>query len=200
MAQNQALPSPSLPFVDPKTGVVNAVWFQFLNSIWQRTGGSSQQGNVQSVSATGRNGVIATVTNPTTTPDIIIGFDSAQLSLFTPTTGGIVPASGGGTGNFLRADGAWSAAPGTGTVTNVSVTTHTGVSGTVANPTTTPAISITLGAITPASVASAGAISGTTGTFTGTMEFGTFTNSTITNTGYITINDSGGTPRRLMVG
>lgn len=48
-----------------------------------------------------------------------------------------------------------------GTVTSVSVTTHTGVSGTVATATTTPAISITLGAITPTSVnTTAGAITG----------------------------------------
>lgn len=47
-------------------------------------------------------------------------------------------------------------------VTSVSVTTANGVSGSVANPTTTPAISLTLGAITPSSVASTGAVSGTT--------------------------------------
>lgn len=33
------------------------------------------------------------------------------LALFTSTTSGIVPASGGGTANFLRADGSWSAPP-----------------------------------------------------------------------------------------
>ena len=48
---------------------------------------------------------------------------------------------------------------GSGTVTSVSVTTANGVSGTVADPTTTPAISLTLGAITPTSVAASGAIS-----------------------------------------
>lgn len=42
--------------------------------------------------------------------------------------------------------------PGSGTVTNVSVVTANGVSGTVLNPTTTPAITITLGNITPTSV------------------------------------------------
>lgn len=47
-----------------------------------------------------------------------------------------------------------------GTVTTVSVATVAGVSGSVANPTTTPAITITLGAITPASVASAGTVTG----------------------------------------
>lgn len=42
---------------------------------------------------------------------------------------------------------------GGGTVTTVSVTTANGVSGSVANPTTTPAITLSLGAITPTSVA-----------------------------------------------
>jgi len=41
---------------------------------------------------------------------------------------------------------------GSGSVTSVSVTTANGVSGSVATPTTTPAISLTLGAITPSSV------------------------------------------------
>jgi hypothetical protein len=45
------------------------------------------------------------------------------------------------------------AASGGGTVTSVSVTTANGVSGTVATATTTPAISLTLGDITPTSVA-----------------------------------------------
>lgn len=52
---------------------------------------------------------------------------------------GRVVSTGGGSG-------------GSGTVTSVSVTTANGVSGTVATATTTPAISLTLGAITPSSV------------------------------------------------
>jgi hypothetical protein len=44
----------------------------------------------------------------------------------------------------------------TGTVTSVSVTTANGVSGTVATSTTTPAITLTLGAITPSSVVASG--------------------------------------------
>src|ERR1700677_938790 len=42
---------------------------------------------------------------------------------------------------------------GSGTVTSVSVVTANGVSGSVANPTTTPALMLTLGAITPSSAA-----------------------------------------------
>lgn len=48
-----------------------------------------------------------------------------------------------------------------GTVTTVSVVTANGVSGSVANPATTPAITITLAAITPTSVAATGQISTT---------------------------------------
>lgn len=54
-------------------------------------------------------------------------------------------------------------------VSTVSVVTANGVSGTVANPTTTPAITIILGNITPSSVASAGSVTGSnlSGTNTG---------------------------------
>lgn len=59
---------------------------------------------------------------------------------------------GTGTANattFLRGDNTWAT---TGTVTNASIVTANGVSGTVANPTTTPEITLILGAITPTSV------------------------------------------------
>jgi hypothetical protein len=58
---------------------------------------------------------------------------------------------------------------GNGTVTTLSVATANGISGTVANPTTTPAITLTLGAITPASVVATGTVSGSnlSGTNTG---------------------------------
>lgn len=54
---------------------------------------------------------------------------------------------------------------GTGTVTSVSVVTANGISGTVANPTSTPAITLSLGSITPNAIA----INGTGGN--GWMEF-----------------------------
>lgn len=58
---------------------------------------------------------------------------------------------------------------GSGTVTSVSVTTSNGVSGTVANATSTPAITLTLGSITPSSVAAVGTVTGSnlSGTNTG---------------------------------
>ncbi len=56
-----------------------------------------------------------------------------------------------------------------GTVTTVSVSTANGVSGSVANPTTTPAITLTLGAITPTTVNG-----NTITTGTGTLTLSTF--------------------------
>jgi hypothetical protein len=49
---------------------------------------------------------------------------------------------------------------GLGTVTTVSIVSANGISGSVANPTTTPAITLTLGAITPTSISSIGTIYG----------------------------------------
>ncbi len=74
---------------------------------------------------------------------------------------------------------------GSGTVTSVSITTANGVSGTVATATTTPAITLVLGAITPTSVAASGAVTGSniSGTNTG--------DQTITLTGDVTGSGTG---------
>lgn len=66
--------------------------------------------------------------------------------------------------------GAWpGGGGGGGTVTTVSIVTANGISGSVASPTLTPAITLTLGAITPASVAATGNVTGAnlSGTNTG---------------------------------
>lgn len=72
---------------------------------------------------------------------------------------------------------------GTGTVTSVSIVTANGISGSVSNPSTTPAITLTLGAITPTSVNGITLIGASTPTLTVT---GT-TAVSGTNTGDITI-------------
>jgi hypothetical protein len=72
-----------------------------------------------------------------------------------------------------------------GTVTSISIVTANGISGTVATATTTPAITLTLGAITPSSVAA-------TGTVTGSNLSGTNTgDQTITLTGDATGSGTG---------
>jgi hypothetical protein len=86
------------------------------------------------------------------------------------TAGAIATISGGG---------------GSGTVTNVSIVTANGVSGSVSNPNSTPAITLTLGAITPSSVAASGSVTGSnlSGTNTG--------DQTITLTGDVTGSGTG---------
>lgn len=99
----------------------------------------------------------------------------------TITLGGIVAVTAGGTGAItapaaLTSLGAYPASNPSGftsnggTVTTTSVVTANGVSGTVANPTTTPAITIILGAITPTSVVASGTVTATnvSGTTSGT--------------------------------
>jgi hypothetical protein len=102
-------------------------------------------------------------------------------------------AVGVGTYNFAtvtvdskgRITGAASGAP----VTSVSVVTANGVSGSVANATTTPAITLTLGAITPTSVAASGTVTGSnlSGTSSGTNTG----DQTITLTGGVTGSGTG---------
>jgi len=114
----------------------------------------------------------------------------------TITLGGVLAVASGGTGATTAPDaltslGAYPASnpanytSNGGTVTSVSVTTANGVSGTVTNPTTTPAISVALGAITPTSVAASGAVTGSnlSGSNTG--------DQTITLTGDVTGTGTG---------
>jgi hypothetical protein len=114
----------------------------------------------------------------------------------TITLAGVLAVASGGTGATTAPDaltslGAYPASnpanytSNGGTVTSVSVTTANGVSGTVTNPTTTPAISLALGAITPSSVAASGAVTGSnlSGSNTG--------DQTITLTGDVTGTGTG---------
>src|SRR5271165_1811412 len=65
-------------------------------------------------------------------------------NIFTNTTPGVVAGSGGGTTNFLRADGTWAAPPGSGSGTVTSVT----VSGTAGHITSSGSPIISSGTIT----------------------------------------------------
>src|SRR5574337_276498 len=107
----------------------------------------------------------------------------------------------GSLGQVLTSNGpgntpTWQTISGTGSVTSVSVVTANGVSGVVANPTTTPAITITLGAITPTSIVSSGPITGSnlSGTNTGNQVIvlsGDATNSNTSTGGVLTLSNTG---------
>lgn len=131
----------------------------------------------------------------------------------TTATGALQQVSGlGSAGYVLTSNGAgglpsWQALPaaGSGTVTSVSVTTANGVSGAVATATTTPAITITLGALTGVTslnglvvTANTGVI--TTGTWNATVIIGTYGGTgvnngtnTITVAGNFAVTTNGGT-------
>lgn len=80
--------------------------------------------------------------------ELLIGNSSGGFSINKLTQGsGITVTNGNGVITIASTGGG-----GTGTVTAVSVATANGFSGTVTNPTTTPAIMIIAGAITPTSV------------------------------------------------
>jgi hypothetical protein len=140
-------------------------------------------GGVTSVNVSGGTTGLTTSGGPITTSGTI-------------TLGGVLAVASGGTGATTAPDaltslGAYPASnpanytSNGGTVTSVSVTTANGVSGTVTNPTTTPAISLALGAITPTSVAASGAVTGSnlSGSNTG--------DQTITLTGDVTGTGTG---------
>lgn len=94
--------------------------------------------------------------------DLTVAQVNAILPVFTSALNGLVPLSGGGTTNFLRADGTWTTPGGGGTVTAIGVTTANGVSGSSSGG-STPNLTIVLGAITPSSVVASGSLTAGTG-------------------------------------
>lgn len=122
--------------------------------------------------------------------DLTVTQATALLDTFSSTLKGLVPASGGGTTNFLRADGTWAApSGGLGTVTSVAAltlgTTGTDLSSTVANSTTTPVITLN---VPTASATNRGALSST--------DWSTFNNKQ----GAITLTTTGTSGAATLVG
>jgi trimeric autotransporter adhesin len=109
---------------------------------------------ITSLTTTGSSGSASLTTNTLNIPTYTLAGLGGQASSTNLTSlAGLTYASA----SFVKmtAAGTFSldtTAYGTGSVTSVSVTTANGVSGTVATSTTTPAITITLGAITPSTV------------------------------------------------
>lgn len=95
-AQNQALPAPNYPFVDA-TGKITPVWFQFMSSMWQRTGGGSNAGNVQSVSVNSGSGIISSVSGGTV--DAVLNL---SLGIISPTGVTATGPISGTTGYFSQ--------------------------------------------------------------------------------------------------
>jgi len=116
-------------------------------------------GNVLISNGAGASPTWSTAITGTNTGDVTIGTANG-LSL-TGQALSLGLASTSATGALSSTDWNTFNNKGSGSVTSVSVTTANGVSGTVATATTTPAITLTLGAITPTSVAATSTLSGT---------------------------------------
>jgi len=109
-------------------------------------------------------GGLLTVTAAPTNGQLLIGSTGAAPVAAALTAGSGVTITNGAGSITISATGSG------GTVTSVSVITANGVSGSVATPTTTPAITITLGAISPSSVTASGALqSGIVSAATGSL-------------------------------
>ena len=131
-------------------------------------GSDTYVGTVTSVAAltlgTTGTDLSSTVVNGSTTPVITLNVPTASA-----TNRGALSATDWTTFNNKTSN--------LGTVTAVSVTTANGVSGSVATSTTTPAITLTLGAITPSSVSPTGNIT----MATSSKILGDFSNATQAN-------------------
>jgi hypothetical protein len=116
-------------------------------------GGGSGSGTVTGTGTPGNIPIWLTSTSQGNSPLSVIAGSVASSDPFTaPSITATTAASAFGAGSTVNssiictaANGACPA--GTGTVTSVSVVTANGVSGTVSNPTTTPAITLTLGVV-----------------------------------------------------
>lgn len=168
------------------TGVGSLYAGTITGSSFVKTGGTSSQilmadGTVLTAGSniTISGGTIsATSSSGTTTNSLILKADTGttegtDLYTFNGAAAKTLNIVAGTNMSITKVAGQWtintSATTNTGTVTSVSVTTANGVSGSVATSTTTPAITLTLGAITPSSVAATGTVTGSnlSGTNTG---------------------------------
>lgn len=147
----------SVDGVTPVTVYANPITHRLLVDV------PAGSGTVTDVSVVSANGFAGTVATSTTTPAITLTTSVTGILIGNGTAMSAVTIGAGLSlvGSTLSATGG-----GTGTVTDVSVVTANGVSGSVATSTTTPAITLTLGAITPTSVSATSFVAATPATDT----------------------------------
>ena len=163
MATNKNIPPPA-QFVDPATGFLTRQANNFLNSI-TRSSNMAAAGEVATPAGSGLDGG-GQVSDGITLSIAPAGVTNAMLRDSQPfSVIGRYSSTAGSPADIVataddrvlaRMSGVLAFYPIAdvgGTVTSVSVVTANGVSGSVATATTTPAITLTLGAITPTSVA-----------------------------------------------
>ena len=104
--------------------------FLRADGTWAVPPGTAPGGTVTSVgvSSSGANSSSITISGSPVTSS---GNITITPNTFTSGAPGVVPASGGSSANFLRADGVWTAPPVNGTVTSVGLTSSGGSAGAI---------------------------------------------------------------------
>ena len=115
---NVISPVPSNQTLVDKNGMPTVLFASFLTDLWNRAGGSNAPTNAQL--STAINELAQTTANTiigNNTGSVAVAMDltpaqiAAMLPTFTGLLNGLVPASGGGTVKFLRADGTFDVPP-----------------------------------------------------------------------------------------
>jgi hypothetical protein len=116
------------------------------------SGGGSGSGTVTSVDVVGGTTGLTTSGGPVTTAGVItlggtlsVGSGGTGQTTATAAINALLPSQTSNSGKYLTTNGttaSWATVSGTGTVTTVSVVSANGLAGTVANATTTPAITL----------------------------------------------------------
>jgi hypothetical protein len=121
------IPAPRVELIDPRTGLMSREWFRFFNNIYTIVG--ADLGIIQIPN--GGTGLSSYPTNG----QLLIGNTAGQkYDLKTLTAGSGITITNGAGSITIAGTG--------GTVTSVSVVSANGFAGTVANSTTTPAITL----------------------------------------------------------
>jgi hypothetical protein len=151
------IPAPRVDFIDKRTGLMAREWYRFFVNIYNLAGGGNstaslddlQVGQVSGASFDSIAEMMKTLQELEIQPPVVPSSGGTTYSVFTSTTNGLAPASGGGTVNYLRADGTWATPPGTGGVTfanptaTVGPTATNGVAVTAMRSDAAPAINLT---------------------------------------------------------
>lgn len=143
------------------TGTVTSVGESFTGGLISVSGSPVTGAGTLALTVAGTSGGIPYFSGATTwatsaaltAHGVVVGGGAATAPTSTAagTAGQVLTSNGSGADPTFQAGGS-------GTVTSASVVTANGVSGSVATATTTPAITLTLGAITPTTIVASGAV------------------------------------------
>lgn len=138
------IPAPRVDFIDKRTGLMAREWYRFFVNIYNLAGGGNSTVSLDDLQVGPSSGasidsiaeMMKTLQELEIQPPVVPSSGGTTYSVFTSTTNGLAPASGGGTTTYLRADGTWDTPPGTGGVTFANPTATVG-------PTATNGVAIT---------------------------------------------------------